>query len=246
MGKAIALLYGLVCYLIFFVTFLYAIGFTGNFIVPKGIDDGVEGPLVLSIIVNLALMGLFAVQHSVMARPGFKKWWTNYIPSPIERSTYVLLTSLALILLYCLWQPMTGTVWSVTEPALRNVIWGIFAIGWCVVLLSTFMIGHFDLFGVQQVLLHMQGKKTPKPKFKEPGFYKLVRHPIMTGFIIAFWATPDMTMGHLLFAVVTTAYILIAIQLEERDLIALLGNAYVNYRKRVPALIPFIKGSRRS
>jgi protein-S-isoprenylcysteine O-methyltransferase Ste14 len=246
MGKAIALLYGLVCYLIFFVTFLYAIGFTGNFIVPKGIDSGVEGPFVLSIIINVALMGLFAVQHSVMARPGFKKWWTNYVPSPIERSTYVLLTSLALILLFHFWQPMTGTVWNITEPALRNVVWGIFAMGWGIVLLSTFMIGHFDLFGLQQVLFHKQGKKTPKPKFKEPGFYKLVRHPIMTGFIIAFWATPDMTMGHLLFAAVTTAYILIAIQLEERDLIALLGNAYINYRKRVPALIPFIKGSGRS
>jgi protein-S-isoprenylcysteine O-methyltransferase Ste14 len=245
MGKAIALLYGLVCYLLFFFTFLYAIGFTGNFIVPKGIDDGAEGPFVLSIIINLALMGLFAVQHSVMARPGFKKWWTNYVPRPIERSTYVLLTSLALILLYHLWQPMTGTVWSITEPALRNVIWAIFALGWGVVLLSTFMIGHFDLFGVQQVLFHMQGKKLPKPEFKEPGFYKFVRHPIMTGFIIAFWATPDMTVGHLLFAAVTTVYILIAIQLEERDLIALLGKAYVNYRKRVPALIPFIKRSGR-
>ena len=246
MGKSIALFYGLVCYLIFLVAFVYAIGFTGNFFVPKGIDGGVEGPLILSIIINVALMGLFAVQHSVMARPGFKKWWTTYVPLPIERSTYVLLASLILLLLYYFWQPLTGTVWSVTSPALRNVIWAIFALGWGVVLLSTFMIGHFDLFGLQQVLFHKQGKKTPESKFKEPGFYKFIRHPIMTGFIIAFWATPDMTMGHLLFAAVTTAYILISIQLEERDLIALLGNAYVNYRERVPALIPFIKRSGRS
>jgi protein-S-isoprenylcysteine O-methyltransferase Ste14 len=246
MGKAFAALYGFVCYLIFFVAFLYAIGFTGNFIVPKGIDDGVEGPLIASLIINVLLMGLFAVQHTIMARPGFKKWWTNYVPWPVERSTFVLFASLALILLYVLWQPMTASVWSVTSPALRIVIWAIFAIGWGIVLLATFMIGHFELFGLQQVVFHMQGKKLPTPGFKEPGFYKYVRHPIMTGFIIAFWATPDMTTGHLLFAAVTTAYILIAIQIEERDLVKLLGKAYTDYRKRVPALIPFMKGSGRS
>lgn len=242
MGRAISFLYGVICYLIFFVTFLYAIGFTGNFLVPKGIDTGTEGAVLQSIVLNMVLLAVFALQHSIMARPEFKKWWTRFVPEVVERSTYVLLASLALILLYYLWQPMTGTIWSVAGPTLRMLIWAIFAIGWGIVLLSTFMIGHFDLFGLQQVLLNLQGKKMPKAEFKEPGFYKFVRHPIMTGFIIAFWATPDMTTGHLLFAAVTTVYILIAIQIEERDLIKLLGKVYEGYRKRVPALIPFTKG----
>ena len=241
MGKRHAVLYGTVCYIVFFVTFLYAIGFTGNLVVPKGIDAGVVGPIGSAIIVNVILMGLFAIQHSVMARPGFKRWWTRFVPEPVERSTYVLLASLLLLLLYWQWQPMTDPVWNVTDPAWSAVLWAVFAIGWLVVLLSTFMIGHFDLFGLKQVLMNLRNVPPVAPVFKCPGFYKLVRHPIMVGFIIAFWATPVMTTGHMLFAVVTTAYILIAIQLEERDLIDMLGQAYLDYRKRVPSLVPFTK-----
>ncbi len=244
MGRAIAFLYGLICYVIFFVTFVYAIGFVGNLVVPKGIDTGTPGPLVAAIIVNVILLGLFAIQHSVMARPGFKQWWTQLVPPSVERSTYVLFASLLLLLLYWQWQPMTETVWSVAEPVWRTVLWVVFAIGWGTVLLSTFMIGHFDLFGLNQVFLNWRRQEPPAPQFKMPGFYKFVRHPIMVGFIIAFWATPDMTTGHALFAAVTTAYILIAIQLEERDLMAMLGEAYTSYRDRVPALVPFTKGGR--
>ena len=243
MGGFMAFLYGLICYAVFLVAFLYAIGFTGNYLVPKGIDSGAEGPLAMAIIVNVILLGLFAGQHSVMARPRFKRVWTEFVPPAVERSTFVLFASLLLLLLYWLWQPMTGTIWSVTDPTLRMVVWAVFALGWAVVLLSTFMIDHFELFGLVQVINRLKNKavSVDTTEFKEPGFYKFVRHPIMTGFIIAFWATPDMTAGHLLFAVVTTAYILIAIQLEERDLVALLGMAYVEYRKRVPGLIPFTK-----
>lgn len=241
MNKGIAFLYGVVSYLIFFVTLLYAIGFVGNLVVPKGIDSGTVGPAFQALVVNVALMGLFALQHSVMARPGFKRWWTRIVPETVERSTFVLFTTIALGLLYWQWQPMIATAWSVTDPVWSGVLWGGFAVGWVIVLLSTFMIGHFELFGLEQVFLHLRDRQPATTRFKTPGFYKLVRHPIMVGFIIAFWATPHMSAGHLLFAVVTTTYILIAIQLEERDLIDILGDAYRSYRARVPALVPFTK-----
>ncbi len=244
MAKGLAFLYGAVAYLVFLLAFLYAIGFTGNVIVPKGIDDGAVGPVGQAILINVVLLGLFAIQHSVMARPGFKRWWTGFVPEAIERSTFVLFASLLLLLLYWQWRPMTGTVWSVTGSTSSTILWAVFGVGWVVVLLSTFMIGHFHLFGLTQVTVNLRGGEPEPTAFKSPGFYNLVRHPIMVGFIIAFWATPEMTTGHLLFAAVTTVYILIAIQLEERDLAEMLGQAYVEYRTRVPALIPFTKRGR--
>ncbi len=238
MGRILALAYGAISYLLFFATFLYAIGFVGDLVVPKSIDSGDSGAMGTAIAVNLVLLTIFAVQHSVMARPGFKAWWTRFVPKPVERSTYVLLASLALILLFWQWRPLDEIIWWVENEIGAAVLWALFALGWLVVLLSTFMIGHFELFGLTQVFENLKGRVPAPPEFKEPGFYKLVRHPIMAGFIIAFWATPVMTVGHLLFAAVTTAYILIALQLEERDLVAMLGNSYTDYKSRVPMLFP--------
>ncbi|MCK9991874.1 MAG: methanethiol S-methyltransferase [Alphaproteobacteria bacterium] len=240
MGRVLAVVYGVLGYLIFLISFLYAIGFVTNFGVPKGIDSGAPGPVLGSVIVNMLLMGLFAVQHSVMARPAFKRWWTKFIPEPIERSTYVLLSSLALLLLYWQWQPIPGLVWSV-EGAGATILWGICALGWGIVLLSTLMIGHFELFGLQQVYQNLKNLQPSEPTLITPGFYALVRHPIMTGFIIAFWATPQMSWGHLLFAAVTTIYIVLALQFEERDLIGIFGERYREYRSKVPMLVPFLK-----
>ncbi len=238
MGKLIAFVYGAVAYVVFFGTFLYAIGFVGNVAVPKGIDSGAPGGAGLALVINVALLGLFAVQHSVMARPGFKRWWTQFVPHSVERSTYVLLASLILLLLFWQWRPLPNVVWNIEAGAGRLVLLGLFGLGWAIVLLSTFMIGHFELFGLERVFKHLRGQAEAPATFKTPGFYGLVRHPLMTGFIIAFWATPTMTQGHLLFAAVTTAYILIAIQLEERDLIGYFGDRYRQYRKDVSMLIP--------
>ena len=238
MGRVAAFLYGVVAYTIFLASFLYAIGFVTGIAVPKAIDDGPVVPLLEALVVNLVLLSIFALQHSVMARKPFKRWWTRFVPEPVERPTYVLLASLALALLLWQWRPMPEIVWQVSNPAVATALIGVSLLGWLIVLLSTFMINHFELFGLHQVVAHLAGRSMPAAQFKTPGFYKLVRHPIYLGFIIAFWATPVMTQGHLLFAAVTTAYILIGIMLEERDLTATFGDDYRRYRDRVWMLIP--------
>jgi len=242
-GGLITLLYGAVSYVLFFVTFLYAIGFVGNLMVPQSIDAG--GPaesMRTAILVNAGLLTLFAVQHSVMARPGFKKWWTTIVPQSAERSTYVLLTSLILCLMFWQWRPMAAAVWTVDAAAGRTGLNALYWAGWLTVLLSTFMINHFDLFGLRQVWLRFKNQEYTRVRFVKRFMYKWVRHPLLLGFVIAFWATPDMTQGHLLFAVATTAYMLVGIQLEERDLVTEHGGAYEAYRRSTPMLIPFVGG----
>lgn len=239
MRRYLAFGYGLVCYLAFLASFLYAIGFVGDFVVPKTIDSGAAGAFWPSLLIDAGLLSLFALQHSGMARPGFKRWWTKIIPKPIERSTYVLLASLTLTLIFWQWQPLPATIWSVEAAWGQWLLWGGFALGWGIVLVGTFMISHAHLFGLRQVYERLQGEAPSSPEFKTPGFYQYVRHPLMLGFLIAFWSTPHMTTGHFVFAIATTAYILVALQLEERDLVARFGERYRAYRERVPMLLPW-------
>ena len=243
MSQVLAFLYGVTAYAVSFATLLYAIGFVEGVGVPKGIDDGLVVPTTEALIVNLLLISLFAVQHSVMARPQFKAVWTRIVPKPIERSTYILAASLALIVLYWQWRPMHEVIWQVSNPQVAAAVTGLSLLGWVLVFLSTFFINHFELFGLQQVFNNLVGHDMPKPRFRVPALYKLVRHPLYLGLLIAFWAAPVMTAGHLLFAAVNTFYILIAIQLEERDLIDVFGDEYRRYRDRVSMLLPWRKSA---
>jgi protein-S-isoprenylcysteine O-methyltransferase Ste14 len=243
MKRTLVLLYGVVCYAVFFATFLYAIAFLGNFLIGNPIDAVPTLGTGQAIAVNIGLLAVFALQHSIMARPAFKRWWTRFVPVAAERSTYVLFSSLALILLFWLWQPIGAVIWQVESPLGKTLLYAGYASGWILLLVSTFLINHFDLFGLRQTWLYFRGRPYTEIAFRTPSLYKLVRHPLYVGWLLTFWCTPTMTAAHLLFALMTTAYILIAIQLEERDLIRAFPD-YASYRRKVPALIPFTKARR--
>ena len=243
MKRMIVFAYGVACYGVFFATLLYAIGFLGNFGVPKSIDSGAEGSVLEALAIDGALLALFALQHSIMARPWFKRAWTRIVPEPAERSTYVLFSSLALLLMFWQWRPMGIVVWSADPGIATSVIFGIYGIGLGIVLLSTFLINHFDLFGLRQVFLYLVGRPYTHLAFRTPFFYRFVRHPLYVGWLLTFWAAPTMTAAHLFFAVMTTAYIFVAIQFEEKDLVAMHGEKYQRYRKQVPMMIPAIGGA---
>jgi len=238
MSRILTFIYGVVCYLISLIAFLYSIGFIGNLIVPKTLDSNLDSSTIEGLLIDILLIGLFGIQHSLMARQSFKKWWTKIIPEPIERSTYVLMSGLALLLLFWQWHSLGGIIWNIQNPIISNIIYGIYALGWLIVFLSTFMINHFDLFGLRQVYLYWRGQEYKDLGFRITGFYKYTRHPIMFGFVIVFWAAPLMTISHLVFAIGTTIYVLVGIKLEEVDMISFYGNLYQEYRQQVSILIP--------
>ncbi len=240
MGKPLAVIYGVLGHLGFLAVFFYLIGFLGNSgLVPKSIDSGTAGPLGTALLVNILLLAVFGIQHTVMARPGFKRWWTRLVPEPVERSTYVWISNLLVVLLFWQWRPMTEIVWDVQNPVMANVLWALFFLGFGLVVLSSLIIDHFDLLGTRQVFLFARGKPYTSPEFKVAAFYKYVRHPLLLGWMIAFWSTPRMSTGHLVFAIGTTAYMLIGIQFEERDLATVYGDAYRDYRSKVSTIIPW-------
>jgi protein-S-isoprenylcysteine O-methyltransferase Ste14 len=240
MNRWLFLVYGLIAYLLFFGAIVYGIAFVGDFAVPKTVDRPADAtPVATAVLINVLLLGAFAVQHNVMARPRFKEWWAQIVPGPIERSTFVAAASLILFLLYWQWRPIEGHLWLVENGAQRGLMWALYAIGWIVVFYSTFVIDHFELFGLKQVYRHFRGEEFRPAPFSERSLYRWVRHPLMLGFIVAFWAAPTMTWGRLLFAGVTTAWILISIQIEERDLVAFLGEPYHHYRRRTPMVLPW-------
>lgn len=239
MQRSLNIVFALVAYAIFFVTFLYLIAFVGNIaVVPRTVDIGPTAPAAAALVIDLALIALFGLQHSVMARPGFKAWWTRVVPPPAERSVYVLMASAMLIILFAFWRPIEGTIWSVTNPLGEAVLWTIFGLGWLIVLISTFLINHFELFGLQQAWLDSRAREEQAPELREPSLYRLVRHPMMGGFFLALWAIPTMSAGHLLFACGMSAYILVALRYEERDLVSTFGADYEEYRTRVGMLLP--------
>jgi len=240
MQKQLYFVYGVLCHAMFLAVFLYMVGFLANAFVPKSIDSGMEGAFGQALLINVALIVLFGLPHSVMARPTFKRWWAKIVPTTIERSTYVLVSNVLMILLFLLWRPMTGVIWEVEASAARTGLWALFGFGWLLIVFSSLLINHFDLFGTRQVWLHLKGQEYTPPEFGMPFLYRLVRHPLYVGWLLAFWVTPTMTSGHLLFSFATTLYILIAIHFEERNLIEA-HSEYADYRRRIPMLIPFTK-----
>ncbi|HTT39399.1 MAG TPA: hypothetical protein VMH32_17230 [Burkholderiales bacterium] len=244
MGALLSVGYGLACYSVFLCTVLYAVGFVGAFVVPKSIDTGGGAPLGEALVVDTLLLCLFAVQHSVMARRGFKRWWARFVPPAIERSTFVLAASLTLALLFWQWRPIAAVVWQIEEPAGVLLLQAVFWLGWAVLLVSTFLLNHFELFGLHQVFARLVARQEPQPTFRTPLFYRYVRHPIYLGTLIAFWAAPTMSVGHLLFAIATTGYVFLGIWFEERDLIHQFGDRYRLYREHVGMLLPHVRKAR--